>query len=58
LSSKQKYGKLPEDVFPEKLQRLKQKGLINITDKEITVTKLGDIWKETSFGNLRQKLTT
>jgi oxygen-independent coproporphyrinogen-3 oxidase len=42
---KQKFGKLPEDVFPEKLQRLKDKGLIEITDKEITVTKLGDIWK-------------
>jgi len=42
---KQKFGKLPEDVFPEKLQRLKDKGLITITDKEIAVTKLGDLWK-------------
>ena len=45
LEFKQKFGRLPEYVFPEKLQRLKDKGLIEITDKEITVTKLGDIWK-------------
>jgi len=42
---KQKFGKLPEDVFAEKLQRLKDKGLIEINDKEIKITKLGDIWK-------------
>ena len=41
----QKFGKRPEDVFPEKLQRLKDKGLIEINDKEIKITKLGDIWK-------------
>ena len=40
-----KFGKLPEDVFAEKLQRLKDKGLIEINDKEIKITKLGDIWK-------------
>ena len=42
---KQKFGKLPEDVFAEKLQRLKDKGLIEINDNEIKITKLGDIWK-------------
>ena len=42
---KQKFGKLPEDVFAEKLQRLKDKGLIEISDSEIKITKLGDIWK-------------
>ena len=41
----QKYGKLPEDAFADKLQRLKNKGLIEITDDEIKITKLGDIWK-------------
>jgi oxygen-independent coproporphyrinogen-3 oxidase len=41
----QRFGKLPEDVFAEKLQRLKDKGLIEINDKEIRITKLGDIWK-------------
>ena len=41
----QKFGKLPEDVFAYQLQRLKEKGLIEIDDKEIRITKLGDIWK-------------
>jgi coproporphyrinogen III oxidase-like Fe-S oxidoreductase len=42
---KERFGKLPEDVFAPQLQRLKQKGLIEINDKEIKITKLGDIWK-------------
>ncbi len=42
---KEKFGKLPEDIFKPQLQRLKDKGLIEITDKEIRITKLGDIWK-------------
>ena len=42
---KQKFGKLPEEVFPQQLQRLKDKGLIEIDDKEIKITKLGDLWK-------------
>ena len=42
---KQKFGKLPEEVFPKQLQRLKDKGLIVIDDKEIRITKLGDLWK-------------
>src|SRR3990170_4137011 len=42
---KQKFGKLPEEVFSQQLQRLKEKGLIEIDDKEIRITKLGDIWK-------------
>jgi oxygen-independent coproporphyrinogen-3 oxidase len=41
----QKFGKQPEEVFPHELQRLKEKGLIEIGDKEIKITKLGDIWK-------------
>ena len=45
IEFKQKFGKLPEDVFPQQLQRLKNKGLIEIDDKEIRITKLGDIWK-------------
>jgi oxygen-independent coproporphyrinogen-3 oxidase len=45
IEFKQKFGKLPEDVFPQQLQRLKNKGLIEINDKEIRITKLGDIWK-------------
>ena len=41
----QKFGKLPEDVFDGQLQRLKKRGLIEISDNEIRITKLGDIWK-------------
>ena len=42
---KQRFKKLPEEVFPQQLQRLKEKGLIEIDNKEIRITKLGDIWK-------------
>jgi oxygen-independent coproporphyrinogen-3 oxidase len=41
----QKFGKLPEEVFPQQLQRLKDKRLIEIDDKEIRITKRGDLWK-------------
>jgi coproporphyrinogen III oxidase-like Fe-S oxidoreductase len=41
----EKFGKLPEDVFPQQLQRLKEKGLIEIDDTEVRITKLGDLWK-------------
>ncbi len=41
----ERFSKLPEDVFPQQLRRLKNKGLIEIDDKEIRITKLGDIWK-------------
>jgi oxygen-independent coproporphyrinogen-3 oxidase len=56
----QKFGKLPEEVFSQQLQRLKKKGLIEIDDKEIRITKLGDIWKgniawEFAPENLAQK---
>jgi oxygen-independent coproporphyrinogen-3 oxidase len=42
---KRKFGKLPEDVFPQQLQRLKKKGLVEIDEKEIRLTKSGEIWK-------------
>jgi coproporphyrinogen III oxidase-like Fe-S oxidoreductase len=45
IEFRQKFGKLPEKVFPQQLERLKEKGLIEIDDKEIRITKLGDIWK-------------
>ena len=41
----EKFGKLPEEVFSKQLQRLENKGLIEIDDKEIRITELGDIWK-------------
>ena len=45
LEFKQKFGKTPEQVFPKQLKRLEEKGLIEINDKEIRITKLGDVWK-------------
>jgi coproporphyrinogen III oxidase-like Fe-S oxidoreductase len=45
MEFKKYFGKLPEDVYPEQLKRLQEKGLIEINDKEITITKLGDLWK-------------
>ncbi len=41
----QKFGSTPEKVFPKQLQKLKDKGLIEINDKEVRITKLGEIWK-------------
>lgn len=41
----ERFGKLPEEVYPEQLKRLKEKGLIEIDEKEIKLTKLGDLWK-------------
>jgi coproporphyrinogen III oxidase-like Fe-S oxidoreductase len=41
----EKFGKLPEDVFSKQLQRLKEKGLIEIDDKEVRLTKQGEVWK-------------
>jgi oxygen-independent coproporphyrinogen-3 oxidase len=42
---KQRFGKLPEEVFPDQIKRLRDKGLIEMDEKEIRITKLGDIWK-------------
>lgn len=40
-----KFGKLPEDVFPKQLKNLQEKGLIEIDDKEVRITKHGEVWK-------------
>jgi coproporphyrinogen III oxidase-like Fe-S oxidoreductase len=42
---KEHFGRFPEEVFPEQLKRLKDKGLIEIDEKEIRITSFGDIWK-------------
>ena len=42
---KQKFGTTPEKVFPQQLQKLKAKGLIEIDEKEVKLTKLGEVWK-------------
>jgi len=41
----QKFGTTPEKVFPKELQKLKDRGLIETDNKEIRLTKLGEIWK-------------
>ena len=41
----EKFCTTPEKVFPKQLQKLKEKGLIEIDDKEVRITKLGEIWK-------------
>ncbi len=45
IEFKEKFGKKPEEVFGSQLNRLVEKGLLIIDDKEIKITKLGDIWK-------------
>jgi oxygen-independent coproporphyrinogen-3 oxidase len=41
----EKFDTTPEKVFPKQLQKLTEKGLIEIDDKEVRITKLGEIWK-------------
>jgi oxygen-independent coproporphyrinogen-3 oxidase len=41
----EKFGKLPEAVFPKQLKNLKEKGLIEIDDEEVRITKQGEVWK-------------
>ncbi len=45
IEFEQKFGTTPEQVFPDQLQKLKDKGLVSIDEKEIRLTKLGEIWK-------------
>ncbi len=41
----EKFRTTPERVFPKQLQKLTEKGLIEIDNKEIRLTKLGEVWK-------------
>ena len=45
IEFKQKFGKFPEMVFPQQLRKLERKGLIEINEKEVKLTKLGEVWK-------------
>ena len=40
-----RFGKLPEEVFPEAIQRLQVKGLIETKDGKIQLTEKGDPWR-------------
>lgn len=39
------FGKSPEEVFPDAIKKLKAKGLIEVDDNEIRLTKKGDVWR-------------
>ncbi|MCW4034688.1 MAG: radical SAM protein [Candidatus Bathyarchaeota archaeon] len=42
---KEQFGKLPEEAFEQTITKLEKKGLIEIDEQEIRLTKLGDIWR-------------
>jgi coproporphyrinogen III oxidase-like Fe-S oxidoreductase len=42
---RKRFGSLPEDVFATAIKKLKKKGLIEVNDREIRLTKLGDVWR-------------
>ena len=42
---RRRFGNLPEEVFTSAIKRLKKKGLIEVDDREIRLTKLGDVWR-------------
>ncbi|MCW4015404.1 MAG: radical SAM protein [Candidatus Bathyarchaeota archaeon] len=42
---KVRFGKLPEEAFEATINKLEKKGLIEIDEQEIRLTKLGDIWR-------------
>jgi Mn-dependent DtxR family transcriptional regulator len=40
-----RFGKSPEDAFPEAIHRLQEKGLIETKDGKIQLTQKGDPWR-------------
>ncbi len=42
---RRRFGRLPEEAFGTTLNRLKKSGLIEVDEKEIKLTKLGDAWR-------------
>jgi oxygen-independent coproporphyrinogen-3 oxidase len=45
LEFKNRFGKIPEEVYETTIKRLEKKGLIEVDEEEIKLTKLGDIWR-------------
>jgi coproporphyrinogen III oxidase-like Fe-S oxidoreductase len=39
------FGRFPEEVFPDEISRLKNKGLIEVRDGKIQLTEKGDPWR-------------
>jgi len=42
---KRRFGKLPEEAFETTINKLEKKGLIEVDEQEIRLTKLGDVWR-------------
>jgi oxygen-independent coproporphyrinogen-3 oxidase len=42
---KSRFGKFPEEAFGKTLKKLEKKGLIEIDEQEIRLTKFGDVWR-------------
>ena len=42
---KKRFGKLPEEAFGITIESLEKKGLIEVDETEIRLTKLGDMWR-------------
>jgi oxygen-independent coproporphyrinogen-3 oxidase len=42
---KRRFGKLPEEAFEATISKLDKKGLIEVDEQEIRLTKLGDVWR-------------
>jgi coproporphyrinogen III oxidase-like Fe-S oxidoreductase len=42
---KRRFGKLPEEAFETTINKLEKKGLIEVDEQEIRLTKLGDLWR-------------
>jgi oxygen-independent coproporphyrinogen-3 oxidase len=42
---KRRFGKLPEEAFGTIINKLEKKGLIEVDEQEIRLTKLGDVWR-------------
>jgi oxygen-independent coproporphyrinogen-3 oxidase len=40
-----RFGKLPEEAFEATISRLEKKGLIEVDEQQIRLTKLGDVWR-------------
>jgi coproporphyrinogen III oxidase-like Fe-S oxidoreductase len=41
----EKFNTTPEKVFPKQLKKLEDQGLIEADEKEIRLTKKGEVWK-------------
>jgi oxygen-independent coproporphyrinogen III oxidase len=42
---KGKFGKFPEEAFPDAIDKLQRKGLIKVQDDKISLTEKGDPWR-------------